>query len=177
MSERPNRLKKGTADDWPSLALLEFTVALARIMKASGDIKQKDLAEKLGVSPPYISSVMAGNENLTVEQMSRLADAAGGSLHLTIAPKGTYIRWVEDTLEEPTAVISPSPYSYKATLNMPMEYPMKAPLPAARDRHSVIQGPWPKADQNIIRSAQPASSLVSAQNSKPLPSRRPMDLS
>jgi len=167
VSERLNRLRKGTADDWPSLALLEFTVALARMMKASGDMKQKDLAEKLGVSPPYISSVMAGNENLTVEQMSRLAEAAGGSLHLAIAPKDVYIRWVEDTLEEPTAAISPSPHSYKATLNMPMGYPMKAPpLPAARDRQGVMQDPWPKVDQNILR---PASSLVSARSSKPLP--------
>jgi len=89
---------KGSADDWPSLALLEFTVALARAMKAN-DMKQSDLAKILGVSPPYISSVMSGNENLTVEQMSRLAEAVGGSLHVTIAKKGVRIHWVEDDLE------------------------------------------------------------------------------
>ena len=41
-------------------------------------MKQSDLAKILGASPPYISSVMSGNENLTAEQMSRLAEAVGG---------------------------------------------------------------------------------------------------
>lgn len=100
MSEELRRLRKGSSDDWPSLALLEFTVALAKTM-AANDMKQKDLARALDVSPPYISSVMAGNENLTIEQMSRLAEAAGGCLHLTIAPHGLRVRWVEDALEEP----------------------------------------------------------------------------
>ncbi len=98
MSAKPHQMGKGSADDWPSLALLEFTVALARTMKANG-MKQSDLAKILGVSPPYISSVMSGNENLTAEQMSRLAEAVGGSLHITIAKKGVRVRWVEDALE------------------------------------------------------------------------------
>lgn len=99
MSENPHRLQKGPAGDWPSLALLEFSVALARMMKAK-DMSQKALADALGVDPPYISSVMSGNENLTMEQMARLAEAAGGSLHVTIARKGVRIRWEEDVLEE-----------------------------------------------------------------------------
>src|SRR5262245_46941489 len=104
----PHRLGNGAPDDWPSLALLEFTVALAKAMRAAGGMKQKDLARAMGVSPAYISSVMSGNENLTVEQMSRLAESVGGSLHLTIAKKGVRIRWEEDTLEaqldEPSAI-------------------------------------------------------------------------
>ncbi|HEX3552321.1 MAG TPA: helix-turn-helix transcriptional regulator [Thermoanaerobaculia bacterium] len=103
MSEKQRRMRQGSASDWPSLALLEFTVALARAMKGNNAMKQKDLADALGVSAPYISSVMSGNENLTVEQMSRLAEAVGGSLHLTIAPKGVYVRWIEDTLEAPVS--------------------------------------------------------------------------
>ncbi|HEX7182062.1 MAG TPA: helix-turn-helix transcriptional regulator [Thermoanaerobaculia bacterium] len=111
MSKKQRRLGKGAPDDWPSLPLLEFTVALARAMKAKGDMKQKDLAETLGVTPPYISSVMSGNENLTIEQMSRLAEAVGGSLHVTIADKGVRIRWVEDTLDtaEPVTSIAEDP--------------------------------------------------------------------
>jgi transcriptional regulator with XRE-family HTH domain len=108
MNDQVNRLKKGSPDDWPSLALMEFTMALAQAMKASGDIKQKDLADKLGVSPPYISSIMAGNENLTVEQMSRLAEAVGCSLHVTMAQKGLRIRWIEDTLAEEKTEAAPS---------------------------------------------------------------------
>ena len=101
MSEKQRRMRPGSPSDWPSRALLEFTVALTRTMKANNAMKQRDLADILGVSPPYISSVMSGNENLTIEQMSRLAEAAGGALHLTIAPKGVYVKWIEDTVETP----------------------------------------------------------------------------
>lgn len=99
---KKRRLGKGTAKDWPSLPLLEFTVALARAMKAN-NMKQADLARVLDVSPAYISSVMAGNENhLGVEQMARIADAANGELHITIAKKGLRVKWVEDTLDVPS---------------------------------------------------------------------------
>jgi transcriptional regulator with XRE-family HTH domain len=183
MNEKPRRLKKGSPDDWPSLALMEFTMALAKAMAEIG-MKQKDLAEALDVSPPYISSVMSGNENLTVEQMSRLAEAAGSSLHLTIAPKGLYIRWVEDTLEEPTTEmpIGPSLHSYEAALSTPREYPMFAP-PEATSRYRGVdrplQDPWEKvAVQNVSRPARPPSFLTSSRssNSKPLPPRRPVGL-
>lgn len=103
---KAGRLEKGAPTDWPSLALLEFTVALARAMKTN-DMKQADLAKALGVSRAYISSVMAGNENLTVEQMSRLAEAAGGALHLTVAEEGRLVRWVEDALEDAGQLVRP----------------------------------------------------------------------
>lgn len=105
MNEKHRRLKNGTPDDWPSLALLEFTVALARAMKANCEMNQKALADALGVSPPYISSVMSGNENLTVEQMSRLAEATGSSLHITIAPRGLRLRWIEDSTQAATHLV------------------------------------------------------------------------
>jgi transcriptional regulator with XRE-family HTH domain len=134
MTEKLRRLEKGGRPiDWPSLALLEFTVALARMMKANGDMKQKDLAERLGVSPPYISSVMSGNENLTVEQMSRLAEAAGGSLHLTIAPRGLYIRWVEDTLAAaPETMMISRVHSQETALSIPPSYPLSPPIEMLR---------------------------------------------
>ena len=178
MNESSRRLKKGSPDDWPSLALMEFTMALAKAM-AENDMKQKDLAEALDVSPPYISSVMSGNENLTVEQMSRLAEAAGGSLHLTIAPKGLYIRWVEDTFEEPAteAAVGPLLHSSEAALNLPGEYPMFAPSLESTSR--LLQGPWVKvAAQNVSRPVQPHLPLVPSRSSgqKPLPPSRPMNL-
>jgi transcriptional regulator with XRE-family HTH domain len=133
MNVKRQRLNKGTADDWPSLALLEFTVALARTMKAS-QMNQKALAEALGVSAPYISSVMSGNENLTVEQMSRLAEAAGGSLHVTIAPKDLRIRWVEDNLGE-TATDMPTRFLLQDR-EVLMSEPRHSPESADKKGHS-----------------------------------------
>ena len=38
------------------------------------NIRQKDLAEKMGCSPQYISKILKGSENLTLETISRLED-------------------------------------------------------------------------------------------------------
>jgi transcriptional regulator with XRE-family HTH domain len=176
MKAQSRRLKKGAPDEWPSLSLLEFTIALARIMKANGDLKQKHLADLLGVSPPYISSVMAGNENLTVEQMSRLAEAAGGSLHLTIAPRGSYIRWVEDTLEETReAPISPSLHRREAMITIPMDYPLSTPQIEV-DRCRSGERPTRAAAPNVSRLARPASHIVMSGVGVPLPPRRSVNL-
>jgi transcriptional regulator with XRE-family HTH domain len=101
------RLGKGEVQDWPSVAQLEFTAGLARAMRHQPTpLKQADLARLLDVSPAYISSVMAGHENLTLEQMSRLAAAVGCSVHVAVAAKDTWIRWEEDVLSPPDADVS-----------------------------------------------------------------------
>jgi len=40
----------------------------------SNDIKQKELAELLGVSPQQISKIVKGRENLTLETISKIED-------------------------------------------------------------------------------------------------------
>jgi transcriptional regulator with XRE-family HTH domain len=179
MNEKLRRLRKGSLDDWPSLALLEFTVALARAMKAR-DMKQKDLADALDVSPPYISSVMSGNENLTVEQMSRLAKAVGGTLHLTIAPQGLYVRWIEDALEKAAteAEISPPLHSREATLSTPV--PVLTPQLEATSRRpgveQLTQAPSARtAAPSASRLAQHLPSFV-GRRAMPLLARRPVNL-
>jgi predicted XRE-type DNA-binding protein len=95
-----NGIGKGSADDWPSLALLEFTTGLARMMKAQAKpMNQAQLAKAVDVSAPYISSVMSGNENLTIEQMARLAAAVDCTIHVAVVKKDLRVRWVEDTLD------------------------------------------------------------------------------
>ncbi len=39
------------------------------------DMSQKQLAEKMGVTPTYIGKLLKGNENLTLETISRLQEA------------------------------------------------------------------------------------------------------
>lgn len=52
-----------------------------------------ELATKLGVKPPYISKVMRGDENLTIESMVKLVRAAGGRLHIQVADQADGVRW------------------------------------------------------------------------------------
>jgi transcriptional regulator with XRE-family HTH domain len=66
--------------------ILDFTDGLHNIMEANG-ITRTDLARRLGVSPAYITKVLRGNVNFTVDPMVRLVKAAGGEISVQVPPK------------------------------------------------------------------------------------------
>jgi len=55
-------------------------------MKANG-VSRSELARRLGVSPAYVTKVLRGNVNFTLDSMVRLVRAAGGDVSLQVAPK------------------------------------------------------------------------------------------
>ena len=71
---------------WAASIILDFTEGLHKLMKANG-VTRSDLAWRLGVSPAYITKVLRGNVNFTVDSMVRLVRAAGGEVHLQVGPK------------------------------------------------------------------------------------------
>jgi antitoxin component HigA of HigAB toxin-antitoxin module len=62
---------------WIGSAILDFTEGLYKMMEANG-VSRSDLARRLGVSPAYITKVLRGNVNFTIDSMVRLVRAAGG---------------------------------------------------------------------------------------------------
>lgn len=56
-----------------------IAVSVLRALKANNMTKQ-ELAEKMGVSAQYISKIVKGNENLTLETISKLENALGVKL-------------------------------------------------------------------------------------------------
>jgi transcriptional regulator with XRE-family HTH domain len=70
---------------WSELAFLSFTEDLLKMM--GEEVSQAELARRVGVSRGYISRVFRGTENLTLETMTKLALAVGGSVRLSVAPK------------------------------------------------------------------------------------------
>ncbi|MFM9949429.1 MAG: multiprotein-bridging factor 1 family protein [Saprospiraceae bacterium] len=52
---------------------ISFSIALAigRWLRANG-MSQKELAERLGYSPQYVSKILKGSENLTLETISKI---------------------------------------------------------------------------------------------------------
>lgn len=51
----------------------------------SNSMKSKDLADKIKKTPPYVSKVFRGEENLTIDTMVRLADAVDCDLKIKLA--------------------------------------------------------------------------------------------
>jgi len=71
---------------WVGSLILDFTEGLHKLMKANG-VSRSELARRLGVSPAYVTKVLRGNVNFTLDSMVRLVRAAGGDVSLQVAPK------------------------------------------------------------------------------------------
>ena len=76
---------------WVASVILDFTEELDKMMKAKG-ISRSDLARTLGVSPAYITKVLRGNVNFTVDSMVRLARVTGATVHIHLAPETQEVR-------------------------------------------------------------------------------------
>jgi len=49
-------------------------------IRENKDLKQKDIAVALGVSPQYVSQIIKGRENLTLEGIAKISEALGVEL-------------------------------------------------------------------------------------------------
>lgn len=56
-------------------------------------VSQAEFARRVDVSRGYISRVFRGLEDLTLETMTKLAVAVGGSVRLHVAPQDRVTRW------------------------------------------------------------------------------------
>ncbi|MBN9134160.1 MAG: helix-turn-helix transcriptional regulator [Nitrosospira multiformis] len=64
-------------------AKLSFVIELNRLLQKR-EMKFADLARSINRSPAYISKIMAGDTNLTIETMVKLVHAVGGDLNISI---------------------------------------------------------------------------------------------
>jgi len=71
---------------WVASLILDFTEGLHKLMEANG-VSRSDLARRLGVSPAYVTKVLRGNVNFTLDSMVRLVRAAGGDVSLQVSLK------------------------------------------------------------------------------------------
>lgn len=62
------------ADFHAELLALQVTSRIAEFMQAH-QLTQRALADRLGVSPAYVSKILAGNPNLTLKSIAKLSVA------------------------------------------------------------------------------------------------------
>jgi ribosome-binding protein aMBF1 (putative translation factor) len=71
----------GGVDYWAQAAMRHFVLEIDARMKAKG-ISRAMLAEKLETTPAYVTKVMRGDVNFTLETMTKLAMAVDGKLQI-----------------------------------------------------------------------------------------------
>ena len=88
--ENRNWLKKSQA--------IAFEILVALDQKK---LTQKNLAELLEVSPQYVSNIVKGSENLTLETIARLENVLGIELITTLKSDQTFSKDVQKVKNEP----------------------------------------------------------------------------
>ena len=79
---------------WAQTAILDFTEELVRLMdEANPRISRADLARRIGASPSYVTKILRGNDNFTIETMTKLARAVGAVVRIHLAPDGVMVSW------------------------------------------------------------------------------------
>jgi transcriptional regulator with XRE-family HTH domain len=87
--------------------ILEFTEEVVARMEAE-DVSNTELAKRLDASPAYVTKVLRGSTNFTLETMVKIARALNADVRVHLQPVGTKTQWLDvwDALEEvPTAPI------------------------------------------------------------------------
>ncbi|MDZ4729824.1 MAG: helix-turn-helix domain-containing protein [Xanthomonadales bacterium] len=76
---------------WIERVKNQFAVSVERFVDFRM-LKKKDLAERMDVSRPYITKILRGDANLTLETIGRLAYALDAEVTINLSPKESQIK-------------------------------------------------------------------------------------
>ena len=105
MTDKYRRLRdrvRSALSYWIGLARMEFTADLDRLMQED-EVSRAELARRIETSQAYITKVLGGTGNFTLETMAKLAQAMDAVLHIRLAREGELVK-VEQPQTETTAV-------------------------------------------------------------------------
>ncbi len=85
---------------WVETAILEFTEEMAARMDQL-KVTNSQLAERLNVNPAFVTKLLRGKNNFTIETMVKLSRALDAELRVHMQPAGTMSQWINFLKEKP----------------------------------------------------------------------------
>lgn len=95
---------------WIETAILEFTEEITARMDTLG-VRKTELAERLKVQPAFITKLLSGANNFTIETMVKTARALDADLRIHLQPRGRTSQWF-DLLTEANAQPTPVAHNW-----------------------------------------------------------------
>jgi antitoxin component HigA of HigAB toxin-antitoxin module len=83
-----------TDDYWIEKAKLDFTEEVVEHMEKRG-MNRVELARRLGRSPAYVTKLLRGNNNFTLQTMVQLSQSFGCQFRIHLHSKDTHCQWLE----------------------------------------------------------------------------------
>lgn len=92
---------RGTLDYELANVEMDFTDSLEALMQRRG-VSKSELARRIDTSPAYITKILRGSTNFTLETMVKLVRALDGELHVRACGKEDNARWFHVVTSSPT---------------------------------------------------------------------------
>jgi len=78
-------------------ASLEFTEDMVRLLQ-DRKMTQSELAQRIGVSPAYVTKILRGGTNFTLDTMVKIATALDAEFRCHLQRRGSETLWVDYTV-------------------------------------------------------------------------------
>ncbi len=90
---------QASVDYWADIPISEFGEDVCRLMDEQG-VSRAELARRLGTSRAYVTKLLGGNANFTLQTMAKVAMALGAAVHVHVALKERIVRWYDEPPSE-----------------------------------------------------------------------------
>jgi plasmid maintenance system antidote protein VapI len=99
---------QGSVDYWVSGPITEFIEDVWRLMEEQ-KVSRAELARRLGTSRAYVTKLLGGNANFTLQTMTKVAMALGSTIHVHVADQQALTRWIDEhPASEPDSLAVPA---------------------------------------------------------------------
>lgn len=98
-------------------AILDFTEQVVARM-GTANVSKSEFAKQLGVKPSYVTKLLSGSNNYTLETMVKVATALNSEVRIFLQPAGADTRWIETKLAQKLKEISHSPEGIAASFSV-----------------------------------------------------------
>jgi plasmid maintenance system antidote protein VapI len=90
---------------WVDGPITEFAEDIWRLMEEQ-KVSRAELARRLGTSRAYVTKLLGGNANFTLETMTKVAMAFGCTVHVHVADQKATTRWIDEHPSEEVPAVS-----------------------------------------------------------------------
>lgn len=97
-------------------AKIIFTDEVGERMETLG-LSRKDLAECLGTKPPYVTKILRGSTNFTLDSMVKIADALDCDFSPNMTPREVDGRWITFFVRDEKTSLRPAAKVDDDTMN------------------------------------------------------------
>jgi DNA-binding phage protein len=86
---------RSSVDYWVDGPITEFIEDVWRLMEEQ-KVSLAELARRLGTSRAYVTKLLGGNANFTLQTMAKVAMALGAQVHVHVANRDSLTRWIDE---------------------------------------------------------------------------------